>query len=169
MAFPRVLLLLLVVVGLASACPCGRKRCCVRGLNVYCCFADKGENDGVVQLSMGPAQAVSPFNAHARSCSGSVCSANGESRCCPLSEGSCCGDGKSCCGKGTTCAMYGGVNLCLPHAELSFPVATMLNREQQGGCVDDSGCPAGSECHGVIDDTKGQCVSSAVPILAEVL
>ncbi|CAM9472604.1 unnamed protein product [Lampetra planeri] len=74
---------------------------------------------------MGPAQAVSPFNAHARSCSGSVCSANGESRCCPLSE--------------------------------------------QGGCVDDSGCPAGSECHGVIDDTKGQCVSSAVPILAEVL
>nr|Q10996.1 RecName: Full=Corticostatin-related peptide LCRP [Petromyzon marinus] len=19
-------------------CPCGRRRCCVRGLNVYCCF-----------------------------------------------------------------------------------------------------------------------------------
>nr|XP_032806353.1 progranulin-like isoform X1 [Petromyzon marinus] len=180
MALPRPLMFVLVASGLcalvsADRCPDGRfcvSRCCWNLSRYTCCWvgefpsAEKGEGQGETQgaLATVPAQAISATVSQVTSCAGSVCSANGESRCCPLSEGSCCGDGLSCCGKGSTCTTFRGLNLCLPDAEFQDPVATFLSREQQqqqDGCVDSSGCPAGSDCHGASGDHRGQCVSSA--------
>ncbi|XP_075922024.1 uncharacterized protein LOC142924164 [Petromyzon marinus] len=124
MALPRPLMFVLVASGLcalvsADRCPDGQycaSHCCWKFSRYTCCWAGEGKGQGETQRALAtvPAEAIS---VKVTSCAGSVCSANGESRCCPLSEGSCCGDGLSCCGKGSTCTTFQGLNVCLPNAK----------------------------------------------------
>ncbi|XP_078455598.1 progranulin-like [Lampetra planeri] len=136
MALPRPLMFVLVAAGLcalvsADRCPDGQfcaSRCCWRISRYTCCWAGEGEGQRETQgvLATVPAQAISVVAFKVSSCVGSICSVNGESRCCPLSEGSCCGDGLSCCGKGSTCTTFQGLNLCLPNAKFQHPGDMLL-------------------------------------------